>query len=293
MDFKWMFREQGKQQLHTMLIEFFGMYGVNAFFYVPIRNYVLSMIGLLIYTIIKIINKKNGWIAIGAIGIFVSPWLLMPVEGVVTTYRANIGLAFACALSFMLVFYELYKRFKYKWILILVASIIIYNQAFDLNHWFYLEHIKYEYQLELTNQIYAELSEEYDLEKNIVFIGDMLLPETLAGCNHVKYESKEYQVIETLEEQFKITLSSRFFDSYGYVYNEVPDLMLYRWGQDAFEEGSTEIAKFFAMHGYKISPGTLGNWYEAKVLGEELPCFPKKGSMIEYNDYIIVKLAEY
>jgi len=293
MDFKWIFREGGKEQAHKLIVEFFGMYGVNAFFYIPIRNYLLSMVALLIYTIVKIIRKKNGWIAIGAFGILVSPWLLMPVEGVVTTYRANLGLAFACALSLLLIFYELYKRIKYKWILVLFAGIIIYNQSFDLNQWFYLEHVKYEYQEELTSQIYYTLATDYDLDKKIVFIGDIELPDELARYTHVLYGSKDIKIIQFLENKMGITLSDRFFDSLGYVYAEVPNLYLYRWGQDAFEEGSIELAKFYAMQGYKILPGTLGNWFEAKFLCQDAPCFPAKGSIIEFDDYIVVKLAPY
>jgi hypothetical protein len=292
-DLNWMFGETAKTQWSTLKIEFFGMYFVNAFFYLPIRNYLLSMVALFIYTIVKSIRKKNGWIVVGAVGIFLSPWLLMPIEGVVTTYRANLGLSFACALAIMLVFYEVYTHIKYKWIWVLLAGIIIYNQSFDLNQGFYFEEKKYEYQVELTNQIYYKLAAEYDLTKKIVFIGDVELPETFAEYTHVLYQSEKYQILDLFEERMGITLSKRFFDEYGYVYNEVPDLYLYRWGQSAFDEGAVELASFFAMHGYHILPGDLGDWYEAKVLCKDAPVFPKEGSVIEFDEYIVVKLGEY
>lgn len=291
--FKWMFLEGRKEQYEILKNEFIGLYGVNAFFYLPIRNYFISMIGFLVYSVIKIIRKKNGWIAIGAIGILLSPCLIMPIEGVVTPYRANLGLAFACALSIMLIANEIYRHFKYKWIVIFIAALIIYNQAFDLNHWFYLEDMKYQYQVELTNQLYYKLASKYDMDKKILFIGEMSIPETMKKHTHISYDSKEYRIITKLEETLKIEHPTRFFDAYGYKYTEVPDLFMYQWGQQAFGEGSVELAKFYAMHGYKMTPGTLGNWQEAQFLCQDAPIYPKEGSIIEFNNYIVVKLAEY
>lgn len=291
-DMKWMLGVNGRENLKTVIREFYAMYGVNALFYMPIRNYLLSMIVFIAYIIVKIIKKKNGWIALGGLGILLSPWLLMPVEGVVTTYRANLGLAFATALAVMLVSYEVYKRIQWKWLVLLVAAIIIYNQSFDLNHWFFVERLKYDYQVEMTSQIYYELAENYDLNKPVVFISNGEIPKEFAKYTHVEYGDKSFQVLEEVENVLGIKLPERFFDSNGYIYAEVPNLWIYNWGQNAFEEGAIEIAKFFAMHGYEIIPGTNGNYQEASVVNIDMPCFPREGSILELDDYIVVKISE-
>lgn len=289
---KWIIGENGKENLNTLLREFYAMYVVNALFYLPIRNYILSMVVFLIYVVVKIIKKRNGWIALGGLGIFLSPWLLMPIEGVVTTYRANLGLAFATALAIALVFYEIYKRIKWKWIIVVIATIIIYNQAFDLNHWFYVERLKYDYQVEMTSQIYYELAENYDLSKPVVFISNGEIPKEFAKFTHIEYESSDYNKVKKVVDLFGIELPERFFDSKGYIYAEVPNLWLYNWGQNAFEEGATEIAKFFAMQGYEIVPGTNGNWQEAMTVNVDMPSFPKEGSIIELDRYIVVNISD-
>lgn len=291
-DIKWVFGLERSKQMKSLILNFFSMYGVNAFFYLPIRNYVVSMVAFIVLVVIKIIKKKNGWVLLGGLGMLMSPWLLMPIEGLVTTYRANLGLAFATAFAFMLVFYEINKKIVWKWMIPLIAGIMIFNQSFDLNHWFYIDHMKYEYQAELANQIYNELEESYDLAKPIVFLSGEEIPEAFAKYTHVGYEDETYKIIENIENFFGIKLPSRFFDSYGYAYAEVPDLWFYTWGQNAFEEGSTEIAKFFSMHGYEITPSTNENWQEAKWITEEMPCFPKEGSIAEFDYYIVVKLSE-
>jgi len=292
-DLKWLFMEGRGDRLDRIYSDFIAKYVINGLFYLPIRNYLLASVGLFFYTIVKIIRRKNGWIAVGALGILVSPWLITPFEGEIIAYRANLGLAFACSLSILLISYEIYKHFKYKWIVILIGFIIVYNQSFDLNHWFYLQQVKYQYQVELTNQIYYKLAANYDLTKKVMFIGDTNLPETLQQETHISRDDKNYPVIEKIANKLNIKLSEKLFDSYGYIYTEVPNMYLYSWGQDAFEEGCVEIAKFYAMLGYTIVPGTLGDWYEAEFLCQDAPCFPKEGSIIEFNNYIVVKLADY
>lgn len=291
-DMRWMFGANRIENFKNLLLDWFTMYGVNALFYEPIRNYALSMIAFFIYIVIKIVKQKNGWIVLGGLGVFLSPWLLMPVEGLVTTYRANLGLAFATSFAAMLVFYELHRWIKWKWIIPVIAGILIFNQSYDLNHWFFVDYLKYEYQVELTNQIYYELSQNYDLGKPVVFIGSEMLPDDLASYTHIEYEDREYKKISRLKEIFDINIPQNFFDSVGYLYVEVPNLWLYAWGQNAFEEGPVELSKFYAMHGYEIIPGTGGNYQEASIVNANMPAFPKDGSIVELEKYIVVKVSD-
>jgi hypothetical protein len=291
-DLKWIFSSNRNENIRVLFLDYITMYGINAFFYLPIRNYALSMFVFLIYVVIIVVKKKNAWVALGAVGILFAPWLLMPVEGVVTTYRANLGLAFATAFAYMLVFHEVHKWIKWKWIVPLVAGIMIFNQSFDLNHWFYVDHIKYEYQVELSNQIYYELAKNHDLNKPVVFISDEMIPEELASYTHIKYGDKKYQMVEYFQNIFGNKMPERFFDDVGYLYVEVPNLWFYTWGQNAFEEGPVEISKFYSTLGYEIIPGTTGNYQEAKIVNADMPGFPKDGSIIELDKYIVVKLSD-
>lgn len=289
----WLLAEDWRDQYELLKDEFMVKYILNALFYLPLRNYLISAVLLLIYSVVQIVHKRNGWIAIGAIGILVSPILIIPVEGVVTPYRANLGLAFSLALTALLIGNLIYKRTKYQWILLVLFSIIIFNQAFDLNHWFYLEDVKYNYQVDLTNQLYYDLAKDYDMNRQVLIIGAVEVPDTLKSSTHISYDDERYKYITYFEDKFDLEISKYSFDEYGYKFTEIPNVYLYRWGQCAFDDGSLELSNFYAMHGYQLTPGPQGRYFEAMFLSRDCPSYPEEGSITEYDDYIIVKLADY
>jgi hypothetical protein len=289
----WLFAEDWKLQYEILKDEFMVKYVLNAIYYIPLRNYLISAILLFLYSIAQIIYKRNGWIAIGSLGILISPILIVPIEGVITPYRANLGLAFSLAMTGLVIGNSIYKRIKYNWIVLLLFSIIIFNQAFNLNHWFYLEDVKYKQQVELTTQLYYDLAKDYDLNRKVLVIGELGLPDTLKEHTHIAYDDNRFKYITLFEEKFDLEISKKYFDEYGYMYTEIPDLYLYSWGQGAFDDGSLELSHFFEMHGYKLTPGSQGEWQEAQFLTQDGPCYPEEGYITEYNDYIIVKLADY
>lgn len=289
----WLFADDWRLKYELLKEEFLIKYVLNAVYYLPLRNYLISVFFFLVYSIVQVIHKKNAWMLIGMIGILASPILLIPIEGVVTPYRANLGLSFSLALTALLVGTSIYKKMKHKWILLVVFAIVIFNQAFDINHWFYLEDVKYKYQVELTSQLYYDLAKDYDMSREVLIIGEVGLPETLKEYTHIAYDDEKYKYISLFQDKFDIEIPQDLFDESGYMYTEVPDLYLYRWGQGAFGDGSLELSHFFAMHGYQLTPGSQGEWQEAQFLTQEGPCYPEEGSITEYNNYIIVKLADY
>lgn len=289
----WLFEGDWRVNLKLLREEFLIKYVLNAAYYMPLRNYLISALAFLVYSIVQVIRKRNAWLLVGTIGILSSPMLLIPIEGVVTTYRANLGLSLSFAFAALLVGNAIYNKMKHKWVIIVFFVVIIFNQAFNLNHWFYLEDVKYNYQVNLASRLYYDLAKDYDMDREVLVIGDVELPTPLKEQTHIVYDDENYKYITFFEEKLKIEIPEKYFDECGYRYTEVPDLYLFNWGQWAFEDGSVELSHFFEMHGYKLTPGGQGQWYEAKFLTQEGPCYPAEGSITEYNDYIIVKLSDY
>ena len=67
---------------------------------------------------------------------------------------------------------------------------------------------------------------------------------------------------------------------------------LFDWGVDAFDEAGTELIHFFQYHGVLLKKPDQGMVDEAINNSGEMGVWPKEGSIVEKEEYVIVKLGE-
>ena len=87
-------------------------------------------------------TKKDIWYLLLLMGMMITPFLLTIVEGRVTLYRSCQYMPFFTGIGFLLLYLFFSERRALPWLrpaYLVLAGIIIYNQAAALNSGFYVD----------------------------------------------------------------------------------------------------------------------------------------------------------
>ena len=143
--------------------------------YYPIGLFVATSILFIVIIIAGSIYKKNLYILFLGIICYGSIFVLSLPQGDALPYRSNLMIALLVA---MVLFYLTYVILKCRYQLINVIGMVlvisvVYNSAFDLNHWFAFEYEKNQSELAVVDQVAYDLQKGgYNIaEKPVVFIG--------------------------------------------------------------------------------------------------------------------------
>lgn len=226
-------------------------------YYFPIKVFAISSIICILIEFIKSINTKNVFRIITVLGIILSNFILIIIQLVSILYRTQFSFIITTAFLCMYIYTILKDKKILKYIINVIAILLIIWQTRMLNQYFYNDYKRYEREKNVANDIALNIVKQYDYEsKPICFI-----------------KNKKTQDI------FKINK-----DNGNYVIG---------WGVKAFEIKGFEIIKFINDLGYNFICATNEQSDEAIEKYNNLEQDQKEEAVIEIDNYIIVNLDFY
>lgn len=287
------FDEMTRAEFFMTVKRFFVKYYLNAFAYLPITVLVLGILTLLAAGIVLGIRRKDVFLPLAALAIPVVPACMVIIEGKETYYRAAQYVPLLGAFAVLLLFVTAKARPGGKGLLvgIFFAAVLLWNQCTEMNKWFYVDYLKYQDARSVMEQVAYDLEKEYDTEKPVIFRGAYYVPYGIAKDAYLDYDSLNYRWIRRLGDMIDIHLIEKYNaeDGHGYVFAETPVNSTIRWGVTAFDGTAGELENFMRMLGHDITVETdLEKIDEAEGRRIDMPQYPEKGYIREYEDYIIV-----
>ncbi len=297
----WMVAPGASAEFAMVLKRIFVMYGVFAYAYYPIRIFVFASVVIWLVGLYQAFRRRDIWCLLLTLGSYVAAFLLVCVEGSATLYRSAQFLPVLCGFGVFPIAYLLRelkgageKKGLQKFrkaagaLTIFVLCVILWNQCFDLNKWFYIDWMKYESAKSLAGEIAGRLEKEFDTTKPVVFTGTYQVPRSIIGDAYVPYGSKTFYRMNRITRVVDEHLLEKFYREYGVWVAQTPELSVIDWGRYAFGDDS-ELIRFFAMHGYELQALTDASLYQtAEEYSVELPHFPADGSIVDRGEYLIV-----
>lgn len=293
----WILEPGAFSELGMILKRVFVMYGVFGYAYYPIKIYVLAGCIVFVVCLWRTIREKDIWILLLAAGSVLASYLLVLIEGKTTLYRSAQFLPLFSAWGLLLLSYAVNNVWKnrkaagQKLVNICISvllSVIVWNQCTDMNHWFYVDDMKYQDAVNTANQIAYELEKSFDTSKPVVFTGTYRIPKGIIQDAYVDYNTDTYYKMKRITDLVDGNLLDKFNREYGVWVAQTPSLSVLDWGRYAFDNDE-ELIRFFTMHGHELKPLLNEELYApAEEYSLSLPSFPEDGSIVDMGDYIIV-----
>lgn len=306
----WMFEKGAAAEFAMVVKRFFVMYGVFAYAYYPIKIFVYSVIFMAAFSVWRGIRQRSAWIPALTAGSFLVCFLLAVIEGKATYYRTAQFLPIVCGYGAFLLVYAVQglkdsclpettakkasakaKKALAKGVGAVTAfalGAVLWNQCFDMNHWFYVDWMKYQAAVGTVERVALELEKGFDTSKPVVFTGRYKIPKEIIADAYVPYGTETFFRMKRWTDPIDEHLLEKFYREYGVWVAQAPELSVIEWGRTAFGDDS-ELVRFFAMHGHALTPYTESEKYhEIEVYSLDLPQFPGEGSIVDMGDYIIV-----
>ena len=295
----WFQSGQGLAEFVMTLKKYIAMYYVNAIAYIPVRIYFMAVVAFGVWALYSLIRYREIVPLLGMAAMQIVPLILVFLEGHATFYRnsqyvplyvAFVVMVFTCALEQWSGGKVWGQKAVCTWCI--VIGILVYNQAYEMTQWFYVDYMKYEDAKNTVNLISYELEKNFDTEKPVVFVGNYTIPARIVEKMYVPYESDTYETIAGILDIMDPNLKSCFAMPGGYSLSSEAVYSVFTWGNIAFEVWDKETHEFFAIHGHRfhriMDPETCR---EVQAQYTDLPGWPKEGSIVETDQYIIVKLG--
>lgn len=301
----WLLGPGAGAELGMVLKRLFTMYGVFAYAYYPIKIFVTASLVIGCYCLYRTVRNRDPWVFLLCIGGFVASFLLAIVEGKATLYRSAQFLPVICGYGALLLVYacrglwnvqEMHKTsnmFRKIGRLLVTVTLcaILWNQCTDLNHWFYVDYMKYENAKEVASRIAYDLKHEFDTSKPIVFTGTYEVPQEIIKDAYVGYNTEVFYRMKRITDRVDEHLLEKFYRPYGVWVAQTPSLSVINWGKYAFDDNS-ELVRFFAMHGHELKPQLDKSVYaDAENYALDLPGYPRKGYIVDRGEYLIVNFS--
>lgn len=284
----WMFESGALSEFAMVLKRIFVMYGVFAYAYYPIKIFLIASVVIAAYSFYRCIRKKDLWTLLLSIGAFIAAFLLVIVEGKATLYRSAQFLPVICGYGALLFLYACRGlRQTTRAAVVGILCVILWNQCADMNHWFYVDYLKYEDAKNTMNQVAYEIEKHFDPSKPVVFTGTYEMPRSIVQDAYVAYNSEvHYKMLRTtslVDEH----LLEKFYREYGVWVAQTPSLSVIDWGRYAFGTDE-ELVRFAAMHGHELKPLLGTDYAPIEEYAKNLPEFPAEGSIVDAGEYLIV-----
>lgn len=227
------------------------------FSYLPILEFALATAAGGVFFVYKSAKKKSLLPLICFGGLFVGNLFIHYFTGYVM-YRTAQTFCFFIAFIALLLLAELKDiKFLKKPLIVFVVFIVLIQSA-DMNKWFYNDYQRYRKESFAVDSIATELVSEFDVSKPVVFV------------------SKP---------------KDGYLDNNDGPENMVNGNSIIYWGIGAF--GTGKMHDIFEVYGYDflIRPTDEQIAY-GKKFSEDMPAWPSEGSIKEFNNIIVVKMAE-
>ncbi len=231
------------------------------FSYLPILIFDLfSAIGFFLFALFAV-KRKSLVLFLCFGGMFASNFFIHLITGFVMYRAAQTFCFFVAAVALMFMFalertnIRIVRNTAYA-----LAAFLVLLQAADLNRWFYNDYSRYKKEEFAVNAIATRLVAECDVSKPVVFTNR---------------------------------------DDASYLYStdaggQVNGRSMLMWGVGAFRDTqSPMLIEIFKLHGYTfIQTPTAEQVQEAKEKSKTMPAWPKKESIMEFEEYIVVNFSE-
>lgn len=287
-----------------LLFQFVLRYFVSAKYFFGVFIFALMMCIFIILLIALAIKRKNVRIPFIGLIMMVIPWLLIPVELVITPYRACQAVVFLIAFVSLIFFdtiektCEKFSKIK-KYIVgigFIFLIVLVFNQGFSLNKYFYVDELKNKNDENVCREIALELMTNYDVTKPVAFVGEYEMPEAIRKYVYVDINSEEF---EKLSQTFNFSKRIGFYNyvdnSFGYKIFEIGSqdpLTWMTWADLDVKSDNIEIYRYFNMLGYSFVPATKEQIEQAKDMTENGTVWPQNGSITETEEMIIVRIGK-
>lgn len=260
---------------------------IKSLVYLPLGVMCAAMLGMLAFAVIDSIRHKQHLpmlIAYG--GLFLTLVMLSIIQGANSAYRT--AQTYPLFIGFLgLLVTGWLGHLKSKQLRIMLAcgvALLVFFQAGDLNHWFAIDHERYQKEradvVAIARDI-RRIDETGTLP--VVFVGVYALDQrtqdqiTVTDSRMVENINRLRAVIGQ-EPMAEISIVDTAVTSY------------IRWGTIAF--GSNRwLIEFFDYCGFHLNQGTEEMLEEAKQIKPTLPAWPSVGSVKAMDGYIIVNFG--
>ncbi len=285
---------EGRSDLAMLLKRYFLVYYLNAVVYLPVTGYVISSAVTGVMAAVLTWKKRNAWYLMLFAGMQLIPVLMTVIGTELTKYRTCQFLPFVCGLGLCLLYLgaAVWKGGKlWRAGAGVAAFVLILNQASRMNAYFYQEYLKYEDARETMLSIAYEVERLYGKETPVIFTGKHYTPHAFAEDYFVGYDSWQYRVIAALSDPVDEHLKEKYFSEYGYRFGCEGELSVIDWGVTAFDGTNRELMRFLEMHGHSFPLVTDREVLaRAAQAGYDMPCWPREGSVIAWNGYVLVHI---
>lgn len=227
--------------------------------YLPILVFcMLSVAGLALFIFLSI-RKRNPWLILCYIALWLGNFLIHYVIGVFVARGAQTFCFFTGFVLLILVDFSS-CRTVFKQVICCAAALLVFVQSADMNRWFYNDYIRYQKEVFVINTIATRLVAECDLSKCVVFTND-----------------PDY----------------RYLDTAQYPGRQVNGNSVVYWSISAFADPTQPfVAELFRMHGYDFIVSPDWQQYEqAQIAAESMPPWPQEGYLKEFEDFIVVNFG--
>lgn len=229
----------------------------------PVLLLDIAVIIIVVSAIYLGIKKKNTYFLINAIMGILSLFVISVFSGDPVYERSTqnmplfIGFAF-----FILIYYLQSKKTVLKMLISIAIVILVWNNLCVINFLFYSESRNNERSIAVVREIGNKILEIENDKKVVAFVGN--------------FNEKEINIENDFTEKKYLSINQEIIT----------------WGENAFGENGEELINFFKVNGYDFDKATEEQLGEAQKIADKMPEYPREGYILEYRDYIIVKLGD-
>lgn len=292
----WFSDEEQMKGFLYILKEFLVKYYFNAVVYAPVMILVLALAVSGIWSLIKALKKKDGWVLAAWVGILLLPWLLPVIEGVATYYRSSQYIPLLTAFAVLIAAWEL-KNVRWKGVrcaALFFAFLLLYQQGYEMNKWLYVDAMKYEDAKRTMDNVALYLQANVDTDKPVCVVGSYQASGDVLSDVYCPAYSKKYVIISYLVRGLDEGIFEKYDSERGYAAAETPRLSLIKWGATAFYGFDRELIKYWKTQGFDfVEDGNQAHYEQAKEFMADGPAWPRAGSVVELEDYIIVNFGNH
>lgn len=280
-----------KNLIHSIITNYF----IAAFGYLPFTILLICSIISIIMSITFSIKKRNISILVIIIGMNITLLLLSIIQGKAAIYRTCQQFSLFIAIILMLLIQITLDSKIKKWMKNMVffgIFLVILYQVKDLYWWEYVNDLRYQNEKETIKSIGNEIVAKYNYkEKPVVFVGWYEFPQNIEEKITIRKDSLHYKVLNFYNQYF-LNNKIENLDEYIYVQSSVQSYI--NWSMTAFVQNgdrlNIELVKFFNLLGYDIKASDIDvkTYIELLKQMKDNPNWPKEGSIIEIEDYIVV-----
>lgn len=281
--------------LKDLIYQFILRYVISGKYFFGAFSFTCIAVVFALTVAVSACYRRKLMLALYGLAILVAPWLLIVVELTITPYRACQALMLFIAFGWMYLaqIVSSVSRMGVKKILCSMVAgasiIILFNQAFQLNAYFYYDTLKDRNDEFVCTAVANRLYEEFDTSKPIAFVGTYMMPQRLIDWSYVAASSDEYRWLGNQLNSFGRNSFYLYTNEYGYKIYDVASEDLLNWMLWAsLNKQETEIYHYMYMLGYDFKTPDESQLRRAVQQAENMPAWPAKEAVADLGDCIVV-----